>query len=1125
MKKNRLMSIVQCGLLSASLGVASLASAQTTNWVAFYDHARGTGTGANSLAFTLAATAGATGGGLFTNDLPDVTVPVGGTLPVGLAATSTAGANGATGGSTAPNTSTPADLLFAGHIAWLDSAYYFGPSPYTAAVIYNFTNLTAGKRYVFRGSAIRGNGYADRWSAAFIQGVDSAVPAHIRGGGTTASPGIVTNGWAPYGDNLPADRAAAWDSGENRGGDVIGWDAIVPTGNSFSIICSNFRSVTTTAPTAAGGTVTLASTYAYSFAAMMLAELESAASPAGISVQPQSETVVQGLAVSISVTATGSPAPTYQWYKGTIASHTPVNGATSRTLTFPSAQLSDAGSYFVVCQNSLNTATSGVVTLTVIADTEPPRMVRCVATPANDGFGSYFFTVSFSEAVDAGSAENTAHYSIETPDGATAYYPSSGVMSGTTNVVLLSSDPFVDGYQNFVVKHLCGDPGVCADAVKDIVGNPLADGAAVPVYWNLPLIPAPQYDQTMWDWDDPLSPGYDGTPWATFGDTSTTWKQGQQLFAGDTGTAQDYGAATDFGQSTLRTTTVLAPNANSGTGPWTTYYRRHFFMPPASSDSLTLNMRQTLDDGALFFVNGQEILRYGIGAGVNVVYNTPATSATETANVHPVVANNNLPTSALVLNGDNAFAVEVHSVNQTSTDVLMGVELMAYITNFASGPAKITVQPTNTTVTEGQAFTLNAAASGALPLSFQWYHGATAIEGATSSSYHVAAANPTDAGNYHITVNNPFGTDSSTTVHVTVNADTTAPAIVSALGSRWAADGASNITVTFSEALEPASVTTGAFAVNDVAVLGVAIQSPTVVVVTTDARTVGVDYTLAVNGVTDTSFGKNPVHASVPVVAAFDVIQIDDPNQVWSFNDLGGNLGSTWYQNNYIGQWPTGLAVFDSKSGSTTNRNPLDGQTVRQQLSLLYVTPDPFTSNVLTYYFQTTFNWPGTTNVATLQMHRILDDGAIFYVNGVEFYATNMPAARPVNFETQASAAAGNSLMTPPVTLPGNTMVVSNLVNGQNVLSVEVHQSGLTSSDVTFGMNLLALVPSWGTPAVAKPKLSIVLVGGQVQVSWGSTDGTLMESDSPAGPWTSVGTANPYSTAASGAGKFYKLSK
>jgi sugar lactone lactonase YvrE len=87
-----------------------------------------------------------------------------------------------------------------------------------------------------------------------------------------------------------------------------------------------------------------------------------------ITAQPQSQTVNAGSSVSFSVTASGSPAPTYQWYNTGVM----VGGATSATLTLSNVQAINAGSYYVVVTNVAGSATSNQATLTVNAATPPP---------------------------------------------------------------------------------------------------------------------------------------------------------------------------------------------------------------------------------------------------------------------------------------------------------------------------------------------------------------------------------------------------------------------------------------------------------------------------------------------------------------------------------------------------------------------------------------------------------------------------------------------------------------------------------------------------------------------------------------------------------------------------------
>ena len=94
-------------------------------------------------------------------------------------------------------------------------------------------------------------------------------------------------------------------------------------------------------------------------------ELSGTAFPPGtpptITSQPKGQCVAEGLAVSFSVIAQGSPAPTYQWrYDGT-----PMPAETNPTLSIASVASFDAGTYDVVVSNPSGSVTSSVAVLTV----------------------------------------------------------------------------------------------------------------------------------------------------------------------------------------------------------------------------------------------------------------------------------------------------------------------------------------------------------------------------------------------------------------------------------------------------------------------------------------------------------------------------------------------------------------------------------------------------------------------------------------------------------------------------------------------------------------------------------------------------------------------------------------
>lgn len=96
-----------------------------------------------------------------------------------------------------------------------------------------------------------------------------------------------------------------------------------------------------------------------------------------ITAQPQNTTVAQGNTATFSVTASGSPVPTYQWRRN----GTNITGATAATYTITNVQPSQAGQYSVVVSNSAGTVTSNNATLTVTAPNTPP--VATITAPVN----------------------------------------------------------------------------------------------------------------------------------------------------------------------------------------------------------------------------------------------------------------------------------------------------------------------------------------------------------------------------------------------------------------------------------------------------------------------------------------------------------------------------------------------------------------------------------------------------------------------------------------------------------------------------------------------------------------------------------------------------------------------
>jgi hypothetical protein len=183
-------------------------------------------------------------------------------------------------------------------------------------------------------------------------------------------------------------------------------------------------------------------------------------------------------------------------------------------------------------------------------------------------------------------------------------------------------------------------------------------------------------------------------------------------------------------------------------------------------------------------------------------------------------------------------------------------------------------QPADQVVVQGRPVTLNVVASGSPALQYQWFKGANSINGATNSTYTIASADPTNSGNYSVTVSNPSNSASSRVAALTVLPDTIAPAVTNISAT------SQQIVITFSEPVDPVSAGNIAnYALTGgINVTGAVVNGQTVTL-TTDAP-LGVANSLSISGVSD-PFG-NAANLTVSVAPAF-AITIDG-----SFNDWAG---------------------------------------------------------------------------------------------------------------------------------------------------------------------------------------------------------------------------------------------
>jgi hypothetical protein len=185
----------------------------------------------------------------------------------------------------------------------------------------------------------------------------------------------------------------------------------------------------------------------------------------------------------------------------------------------------------------------------------------------------------------------------------------------------------------------------------------------------------------------------------------------------------------------------------------------------------------------------------------------------------------------------------------------------------------------------------------------------------------------------------------------------------------------------------------------------------------------------------------NPVGVVTSQVATLTVhepVSLCAVTQRWRYDQSGTDLGTIWKETDFIDTaWPEGEGAFYNERITL----PVPKTTL---LSLTNVNGSP----IRTYYFRTQVRFDGNPEGMVLVASAYLDDGAIFYLNGSELGRVRMSSGPIAATTTAAEAPEGKTM---EMIFPA-----SALVQGDNVLAVEVHQHGFEAADVAFSLALKA---------------------------------------------------------------------
>lgn len=179
---------------------------------------------------------------------------------------------------------------------------------------------------------------------------------------------------------------------------------------------------------------------------------------------------------------------------------------------------------------------------------------------------------------------------------------------------------------------------------------------------------------------------------------------------------------------------------------------------------------------------------------------------------------------------------------------------------------------------------------------------------------------------------------------------------------------------------------------------------------------------------------------SILLMNAFSQTNLFPYGSTWDYYNQGNLPNSNWFSPSYTPSgWSTGIGEFGFGDGD--------------EATTIGYGPDP-QNKYITVYFRKQFN---VTTVQDLSATVRIDDAAVVYFNGQEVFRNNLPTGT-IGYSTLGISPVLNENTEYTFTIPA-----SLVVSGNNLLSVEIHQAEVISSDLSFDAMLTSLPPATTT--------------------------------------------------------------
>jgi hypothetical protein len=524
--------------------------------------------------------------------------------------------------------------------------------------------------------------------------------------------------------------------------------------------------------------------------------------PPTFTTQPVAATVNLTQSFTLSALATGTPTPTYQWYKDNVA----ITGATSTSYTVSSAVSANGGDYKVVATNTLNGASSSVDSNIVTV-----AVVRTLAAPV-------FTAQPSSVTIDLNQSFTLSGLASGTPTPTYQWYKDDVIITGATSTSYTVSTAASTDSGAYKLRATSTIDGVSSFTDSNTATVNVVRTLKAPIFTIQPVATSVEFGNTLTLSSFASVSVYYytvGTDNNIYEISDTGTKRAVRdvsTLVGATSTNAINGIAFDTARGQVF---FVAPNP-SGSGLASLWYWNQ------AANSIPVNLGQLTtsrpDNGAYwnnaywYIMPGTHTLvRVALqydGSGTPTMVSNGISSVTLTGGI-PTTNNNYIGDIAITSNGTLYATVSNGSMFYTLTlasGPLSGTIAATNIGTVGSpivGRLQITFGPAGSTLygqsfDNGQWYTINTTNgvltpllfstlinggttgfqdvsgvsatpappvtdSGAGTISYQWYRNNVAISGATSSNYTVQSAVIDTGGTYKVVATRTFdGMTSST---------------------------------------------------------------------------------------------------------------------------------------------------------------------------------------------------------------------------------------------------------------------------------------------------------------------------------------------------------------------------